>query len=364
MALYRAKSDGRGVHRFFEEAMDAKIRDQRALETELTKALANDEFEVVYQPLVSIAAREVVGFEALLRWHSATRGLVLPGVFIPVLEEIGLINEVGAWVLKKACTDAMQWPTDAKIAVNLSPVQFKTNRLGLDVCAALASSGLPAQRLELEITETAMLQDATTTLTMLRELKALGLAISLDDFGTGYSSLSYLQKFPFDKIKIDQSFVRELPTKEESLAIVRAIIRLADSLGMTTLAEGDAGQHGIEPAHGARGVVHPHAAAGHERVVAEPERVAGSDRAPAVRRIRPLTERHESRGPGGVDQQRRKPPAAADARPDDLSHLAPRSSRTMVPSTSPPSMRPPGPSGRTIAQWASSGARARSAATR
>jgi diguanylate cyclase (GGDEF)-like protein len=238
MALYRAKSDGRGVYRFFEEAMDAKIRDRRALETELTKALANDEFELVYQPLVNIAAREVVGFEALLRWRSATRGLVFPNVFIPVLEEIGLINEVGAWVLKKACADAVHWPTNAKIAVNLSPVQFKGNRLGLDVCAALASSGLPPRRLELEITETAMLQDATTTLAMLRELKALGLAISLDDFGTGYSSLSYLQKFPFDKIKIDQSFVRELPVKEESLAIVRAIIRLADSLGMTTLAEG------------------------------------------------------------------------------------------------------------------------------
>jgi len=238
LALYRAKSEGRGTYRFFEQAMDAKIRDRRALETELTRALANDEFELVYQPLVNIAAREVVGFEALLRWRSAARGLVLPSVFIPVLEEIGLINEVGAWVLKKACTDAMQWPTNAKIAVNLSPVQFKSNRLGLDVCAALASSGLPAQRLELEITETAMLQDAITTLAMLRELKALGLSISLDDFGTGYSSLSYLQKFPFDKIKIDQNFVCELPTKEESLAIVRAIIRLADSLGMTTLAEG------------------------------------------------------------------------------------------------------------------------------
>lgn len=238
IALYRAKSDGRGTHRFFEQAMDAKIRDQRALETELTKALANDEFEVFYQPLVSIAGRDVVGFEALLRWRSPARGLVLPNVFIPVLEEIGLIHEVGAWVLKRACADAVKWPSQAKVAVNLSPVQFKGNRLGLDVCAALASSGLPAQRLELEITETAMLQDAVTTLAMLRELKALGLSISLDDFGTGYSSLSYLQKFPFDKIKIDQSFICELPNKEESLAIVRAIIRLADSLGMSTLAEG------------------------------------------------------------------------------------------------------------------------------
>lgn len=238
MALYRAKSDGRGIHRFFEQAMDAKVREQRALEAELCKALANGEFEVFYQPLVNIAGREVVGFEALLRWRSPARGLVLPNVFIPVLEEIGLINEVGAWVLKRACTDAIQWPSQAKVAVNLSPVQFKSNRLGLDVCAALASSGLPAQRLELEITETAMLQDAATTLAMLRELKALGLSISLDDFGTGYSSLSYLQKFPFDKIKIDKSFVCELPNKEESLAIVRAIIRLADSLGMSTLAEG------------------------------------------------------------------------------------------------------------------------------
>ena len=238
MALYRAKSDGRGVHRFFEQAMDAKIRDQRALEMELSKALANDEFEVFYQPLVNIAGREVVGFEALLRWRSPSRGLILPNVFIPMLEEIGLINDVGAWVLKRACADAAGWPSKAKVAVNLSPVQFKSNRLGLDVCTALASSGLSAQRLELEITETAMLQDAATTLAMLRELKALGVSISLDDFGTGYSSLSYLQKFPFDKIKIDQGFVRELPNKDESLAIVRAIIRLADSLGMTTLAEG------------------------------------------------------------------------------------------------------------------------------
>ena len=237
-ALYRAKSDGRGTHRFFEQAMDVKIRDRRALETDLSKALANGEFELFYQPLVNIAGREVVGFEALLRWRSPARGLVLPNVFIPVLEEIGLINEVGAWVLKKACADAVRWPGQAKIAVNLSPMQFKSNRLGLDVIAALASSRLPAHRLELEITETAMLQDAATTLAILGELKALGASISLDDFGTGYSSLSYLQKFPFDKIKIDQSFVRELPNNDESLVIVRAIIRLASSLGMTTLAEG------------------------------------------------------------------------------------------------------------------------------
>ncbi len=238
MALYRAKSDGRGTHRFFEQAMDVKIRDRRALEADLSKALANGEFELFYQPLVNIAGREVVGFEALLRWRSPARGLVLPSVFIPVLEEIGLINEVGGWVLKKACADAVRWPGQAKIAVNLSPMQFKSNRLGLDVIAALASSRLPAHRLELEITETAMLQDAATTLTILGELKKLGASISLDDFGTGYSSLSYLQKFPFDKIKIDQSFVRELPRNEESLVIVRAIIRLASSLGMTTLAEG------------------------------------------------------------------------------------------------------------------------------
>lgn len=238
MALYRAKSDGRGTHRFFEQAMDVKIRDRRALETDLSRALANGEFELFYQPLINIAGREVVGFEALLRWRNPARGLVLPNVFVPVLEEIGLINEVGAWVLKKACADAVRWPGQAKIAVNLSPMQFKSNRLGLDVIAALAASRLPAHRLELEITETAMLQDAATTLAMLGELKALGASISLDDFGTGYSSLSYLQKFPFDKIKIDQSFVRELPKNEESLVIVRAIVRLASSLGMTTLAEG------------------------------------------------------------------------------------------------------------------------------
>ena len=162
----------------------------------------------------------------------------MPNVFIPVLEEIGLITEVGAWVLKKACADAVRWPGDAKIAVNLSPMQFKSHRLGLDVIAALASSRLPAQRLELEITETAMLQDAATTLAILGELKALGASISLDDFGTGYSSLSYLQKFPFDKIKIDQSFVREISDTDESMAVVRAVMGLGSSLGIATIAEG------------------------------------------------------------------------------------------------------------------------------
>lgn len=238
LALYRAKSDGRGVYRFFEPAMDAKMRTRRALELDLRRALANDEFDLFYQPLVNLTAREVVGFEALLRWRSPERGLVPPNDFIPLAEDMGLIAPLGAWVLKKACAEAMTWPRHIRIAINLSPVQFKSNRLVLDVAAALASSGLSPQRLELEITETVMLQDTEATLATLNDLKALGIAISMDDFGTGYSSLSYLRKFPFDKIKIDQSFIRGLSEEDESVAIVRAVMGLGTSLGMVTTAEG------------------------------------------------------------------------------------------------------------------------------
>jgi predicted signal transduction protein with EAL and GGDEF domain len=238
LALYRAKSDGRGVFRFFEPAMDAKMRARREMELELRAALANSEFEIFYQPLVNVAIGQVAGFEALLRWRSPARGLVPPNDFIPLAEEIGLIVPIGTWVLKQACIEAAKWPDHIKIAVNLSPVQFKSDRLVFDVVAALAASGLAPQRLELEITETVMLHETETTLAMLRQIKALGVAISMDDFGTGYSSLSYLRKFPFDKIKIDQSFVRGLSGGDESAAIVRAVTGLGRSLGMTTTAEG------------------------------------------------------------------------------------------------------------------------------
>ena len=238
LALYRAKSDGRGVFRFFEPAMDARMRARREMELELRAALANSEFEVFYQPLVNVTIGQVTGFEALRRWRSPARGLVPPNDFIPLAEEIGLIVPIGAWVLKQACREAAKWPNQIKIAVNLSPVQFKSDKLVFDVIAALAASGLSPQRLELEITETVMLHETETTLAMLRQIKALGVAISMDDFGTGYSSLSYLRKFPFDKIKIDQSFIRELSDAHESVAIVRAVMGLGASLGMVTMAEG------------------------------------------------------------------------------------------------------------------------------
>ncbi len=238
MALYRAKADGRGTYRFFEARMDADMQARRLLEVDLRGALARDEFEVHYQALVDLASAKLSGFEALLRWRHPQRGLVPPAEFIPLAEEIGTIGPIGAWVLRQACTDAAGWPGELTVAVNLSPVQFRSNTLMLDVVAALGASGLPARRLELEITEAVMLQDTATTLDMLEDLKALGVRISMDDFGTGYSSLSYLRKFPFDKIKIDQSFIRDLATRPESLAIVGAVAGLGSTLGIATTAEG------------------------------------------------------------------------------------------------------------------------------
>jgi diguanylate cyclase (GGDEF)-like protein len=238
MALYRAKAEGRATYRFFEAKMDADMQARRLLEMDLRGALARNEFEVHYQPLVDLHSAKLNGFEALLRWRHPQRGLVSPAEFIPLAEEIGLISPIGAWVLRQACTDAVGWPSDLTVAVNLSPIQFRSRSLALDVVAALGASGLPASRLELEITEAVMLHDTETTLAILTELKALGARISMDDFGTGYSSLSYLRKFPFDKIKIDQSFVRDLANRPESLAIVRAVAGLGSTLGIATTAEG------------------------------------------------------------------------------------------------------------------------------
>ena len=238
MALYRAKLEGRGTHRFFEREMDDRLQARRALELDLRSALAAGEFELFYQPLVNLSSDRICGFEALMRWHHPTRGLVSPADFIPVAEEIGLILPLGEWALNQACMEASSWPESIKVAVNLSPVQFKSGNLLQAVIAALDRSGLPARRLELEITESVLLQNNKTTLETLHDLRDLGVRIAMDDFGTGYSSLSYLRSFPFDKIKIDQSFVRDLCAKPDSIAIVRAVTGLGTSLGMMTTAEG------------------------------------------------------------------------------------------------------------------------------
>jgi diguanylate cyclase (GGDEF)-like protein len=238
LALYRAKAEGRGVYRFFEAAMDASMQVRRLLELDLRSALALDQFELMYQPLIDLTTAEVKGLEALLRWRHPERGLVSPAEFIPLAEEIGLITQIGSWVLRRACAEAATWPSHLTVAVNLSPVQFTSRTLVLDVVTALGASGLPPRRLELEITEAVLLQDTDATLATLTHLKQLGVHISMDDFGTGYSSLSYLRKFPFDKIKIDQSFIRDLDNRPESMAIVRAVAGLGRSLGISTTAEG------------------------------------------------------------------------------------------------------------------------------
>jgi EAL domain-containing protein (putative c-di-GMP-specific phosphodiesterase class I) len=218
--------------------MDARIHIRRTLESDLQGAIARNEFELHYQPLVSPTENRVVGFEALLRWHHPVRGLVSPLDFIPVAEETGMIVAIGEWVLRTACFEAENWPTDITVAVNLSPVQFKKGNLVAIVQAALAESGLRPNRLELEITESVFLHDTVDTLATLRQLRAMGIGVALDDFGTGYSSLSYLRSFPFNKIKIDQSFVRDMTANKESMSIIRAVTGLGLSLGMKTIAEG------------------------------------------------------------------------------------------------------------------------------
>ena len=237
LALYRAKTDGRGTYRFFEAEMDALMQKRRALELDLRRGLVNAEFELYYQPLVNLETGDVCGFEALLRWNHPERGLVPPLDFIPLAEETELIVPIGEWVIREACAEAAKWPSHIRIAVNVSPVQFKS-QLALVVTSALAQSGLNAQRLELEITESVLLLNGESTLATLHHLRALGVRISMDDFGTGYSSLSYLRSFPFDKIKIDRSFIHNLASNEDSMAIIRAVTGLGNSLGMATTGEG------------------------------------------------------------------------------------------------------------------------------
>ncbi len=238
MALYDVKSEERGVYRFFEAEMDARMRTRRELEISLRQALAAGEFELHYQPLFNLADERVTCCEALVRWRHPTRGMVAPAEFIPIAEDIGLIGAIGEWVLREACAEAAHWPSDIKLAVNLSPTQVMNRNLGAIVVGALAAAGLPPTRLELEITESVLMRNAEPALEFLHRLRALGVRISLDDFGTGYSSLSYLRRFPFDKIKIDRSFVAGLPDDQDANAIVRAVTGLARDLAMVTTAEG------------------------------------------------------------------------------------------------------------------------------
>jgi diguanylate cyclase (GGDEF)-like protein len=238
MALYGAKASGRGTYRFFEQAMDARMIARHALELDLRKALVNGEFEIYYQPLVNLDRDEITCCEALLRWHHPELGMMGPDTFIQVAEETGLISRIGEWVIREACKEAAGWSADITLAVNVSPAQFRSQNLVQVVMHALAASGLPAQRLEIEITEAILMDQTEATLVTLNQLHALGVRIAMDDFGTGYSSLSYLHKFPFDKIKIDTSFIQGLSDKAESTAVVRAVKGLADSFHMITTAEG------------------------------------------------------------------------------------------------------------------------------
>jgi diguanylate cyclase (GGDEF)-like protein len=238
LALYRAKAEGRGRRRFFEAEMNERVRARQLLERDLRTATSEDQFELNYQPQLNLSSGRISGFEALLRWRHPERGLIPPLDFIPLAEDTGLIVPVSQWLLGEACREARTWPDDIKLAVNLSPVHFRSGTLVHDVVGALSLSGLEPSRLELEITESVLLDDNKTTMQALHELRRWGVGISIDDFGTGYSSFTYLRMFPFDKIKIDQSFVRDLPTKKDSTAIVRAIIGVASTLGMVTTAEG------------------------------------------------------------------------------------------------------------------------------
>ena len=240
LALYRAKSEGRGTWRFFEPAMNAHMQARRLLELGLRQALLAEQFELHYQPQVDLRTRRITGLEALLRWRHPERGLVPPAEFIPVAEEIGLIGLIDEWVLRRACAEVANWSENVKVAVNLSAAHLRVGRgLAGTVAAVLRSSGLPPTRLELEITETAMLQDTEETLATLHGIRQLGVAVAMDDFGTGYSSLSHLRRFPFDRVKIDRSFVCGLGRVEnDCAAIVRAVVGLCASLGIAVTAEG------------------------------------------------------------------------------------------------------------------------------
>jgi predicted signal transduction protein with EAL and GGDEF domain len=238
MALYQTKNDGKGVFRYFEPEMNARVQARRRLEVDLRTAINSGGLEVHYQPLIGLSTGEITGVEALVRWPHPERGWIPPSEFIPVAEASGLIAPLGACVLKRACADATTWPASVKVAVNLSPLQIRSRNVFAEIAEALEASGLAPQRLELEITETLLLEKSEHVLATLHALRALGVRIAMDDFGTGYSSLSYLRSFPFDKIKIDRSFVRDIVSNVEQQAIVGAIMSLGMRLGTTITAEG------------------------------------------------------------------------------------------------------------------------------
>jgi len=238
LALCRARTDGRGVLRYFEPAMEAQVRARRELESDLRRAIEEGEFQMYYQPIMDVNRNEIVTFEALIRWFHPERGMIPPDSFIPLAEQTGLIVPLGEWVLRTACREATRWDDHTRVAVNLSTVQLLDNRLVEIVVDALHETGLSPERLELEITETALLTENDLTIGMLHQFREIGIQISLDDFGSGYSSINYLRRFPFDKIKIDRSFVSGADHDEESMALVRMIASLGATLGVKTTAEG------------------------------------------------------------------------------------------------------------------------------
>ena len=238
MALYGAKAVERGTYHFFAAEMDARMKARAKMETDLRKALVNGEFELFYQPLINVQRNEVSCCEALLRWHHPQDGMISPAEFIPVAEDTGLIVPLGEWVLRKACADAAKWPDNVNVAVNVSTVQLKRQSLTQTVFTALAASGLPAHRLEIEITETVILEDSNQVRGTLHQLHELGVQIVMDDFGTGYSSLSYLRKFPFDKIKIDAFFIRGISDGGDCSTIAEAIVKMASTMKIATVVEG------------------------------------------------------------------------------------------------------------------------------
>jgi diguanylate cyclase (GGDEF)-like protein len=238
LAMYAAKASGRRTWRFFEPGMETEANARRELERDMRTALADGGFEIHYQPVVDVASEKIVGCEALLRWRHSRRGMISPAVFVPVAEETGLIQQIGQWVLDTACREAATWPADVRVAVNVSPVQFKSQTLALNVASALANAGLDPHRLELEITEAVLIGDDEAALTTFAQLRELGVHIALDDFGTGYSSLRYLHRFPFDKIKIDRSFVREVADGSGASSIIKAVVAIAADRRMVTTAEG------------------------------------------------------------------------------------------------------------------------------
>jgi diguanylate cyclase (GGDEF)-like protein len=238
LALYAVKASGRGTYRFYDKSMNEELSDRRHIEMDLREAVARDELSLHYQPIIDLQSNVVTGFEALARWKHPVRGMIPPGVFITVAEDTGLILQLGEWALAEACRQASEWPGHLRVAVNLSPVQFSAPNLYDTIAGILSASGLAPDRLELEITERVFMENSERTLAILHQLKSLGVRIAMDDFGTGYSSLSYLRSFPFDKIKVDRTFISGVVEGVEHAAIVQAVVSLARALGMRTIAEG------------------------------------------------------------------------------------------------------------------------------